>query len=981
MRRIAAAALAVALCLTYLFAVGAGLVSAHSAPPVRVRSAFRLGATAPATTVDLVYSNPPQDAERYQGALAYLARTVSPSGEVLAAPGTPASTEATAKTLAALAASGKPGPARIAAWLAGHEQKSGGFGPYPGTPPDLIDTAYALWAMALADRGAARTMPASPGRLKRAAAFILSLSTAGRGGGFDEAPDVPLVPAEANAVAIEALTALPAVGIALSSHAADAVADAVAALNHDEGVMRKTPTDFQASERWNLWRNLASARLQVASVIGLGMAYPGFGAKAGPGYRNGLDWVNANQTFNLAIAAAHVGLRATALAQFTAGLGLAQRDGGFGSAYHPPVGPETGGYSAGPGAPTPGATADFLLAADTLLRDHILGLDGTLLRVLINGRPETEYPGDGVVDPPLTYAHQARVAVLISSAVVRLHGQPATDQSSEEGLSVNLAAELVRLGYPVTLFWYKPNQAGPFHPLADLWAHLDQFQVLALSPGTFLHDDGFGPAIARHRYAIGAWLRRGGRLLDVGDPHGVPVDAPWALTPAPTGPYRLIRWNRAIIPVPSVAPGPELPWVPLRPVAFPLAGHAWKALAWTGARTPVAVAVGRAIGKGRVVLTGLGLGTRRRDGSWILAALMAWDSGGLSLPQPAPVNPAKAVASLVSRILAAFRLGTGDRFSGTAAPAPHRGPTYLWPLSQLLDGSSAAGGLIPSARRLAEMAANGLPAYWDARLNPPGYAASPLAPGKGGLAFYDDNGWVALALLRLFNATGNPFYRARAEALFTFMASGWSRNGGEYFNILRQNRTQTATGTFLELALRLYRLTHDAQYLTWAHTITAWDRHALKGPTGLYWDSLAANGVAKGPALAYDTGVVLDADVLHYQATGNPLFLDRARILAGQAMQAFTDPLTGRLVDPAGLSSLAFNAVLIHGLALLNAVSPRPAYRRIIAFEIDTLVRQDRSPNGLYGSDASGLAGSGLRSLLVQAAVLKVLAQALGTRQ
>jgi hypothetical protein len=118
---------------------------------------------------------------------------------------------------------------------------------------------------------------------------------------------------------------------------------------------------------------------------------------------------------------------------------------------------------------------------------------------------------------------------------------------------------------------------------------------------------------------------------------------------------------------------------------------------------------------------------------------------------------------------------------------------------------------------------------------------------------------------------------------------------------------------------------------------------------------------------------------LWYRVTGDALFLNRAKILAAEAIQTFTDPLTGLLVDSSDTSSLAFNAVLLHGLALLNTVAPKPVYRRLIVQEADTLVSQDRNASGLYGSDASGLAGSGWRSLLVQSAVLKILAQAFPT--
>src|SRR5450432_3823851 len=78
---------------------------------------------------------------------------------------------------------------------------------------------------------------------------------------------------------------------------------------------------------------------------------------------------------------------------------------------------------------------------------------------------------------------------------------------------------------------------------------------------------------------------------------------------------------------------------------------------------------------------------------------------------------------------------------------------YLWPFSRALLGTlSLAGisrGVLPAGA--VEDRLSGLARYWDPTGTPPGYDSYVRPPlGPGGDKYYDDNAWVAQALLEQY---------------------------------------------------------------------------------------------------------------------------------------------------------------------------------------------------------------------------------------
>jgi hypothetical protein len=254
---------------------------------------------------------------------------------------------------------------------------------------------------------------------------------------------------------------------------------------------------------------------------------------------------------------------------------------------------------------------------------------------------------------------------------------------------------------------------------------------------------------------------------------------------------------------------------------------------------------------------------------------------------------------------------------------------YLFPFSQALAATTAMAG-IPAYRSQLRIAvkevAAGLRWYWNKRSRPPGYESGALVSG-GGEKFYDDNEWVGLQLLRSYRMLGDRALLSRAIEVFRLVVFGWDGNrrhpcpGGVWWTqregTFKRNTVSNAPGA--ELALQLYQLTRQSIYLQWAKRMYHWVRICLREASGLYADNIDLAGTIDKSIYIYNQGTMLGTEVLLYQVSGDPRYLERAVEAAHTTMSFFTSAqLEGQ--NP------FFFAIFAENLMRLNAVAPNPAY-------------------------------------------------------
>lgn len=190
--------------------------------------------------------------------------------------------------------------------------------------------------------------------------------------------------------------------------------------------------------------------------------------------------------------------------------------------------------------------------------------------------------------------------------------------------------------------------------------------------------------------------------------------------------------------------------------------------------------------------------------------------------------------------------------------------------------------------------------------------------GAGGERYYDDNAWIALALLHNHSVLGDESLLLLARRCFEFVSSGWSSDlgwaipGGIRWKEPATNRSRhtCSNGPAIEVAAQLYARTGEQHFLEWASRGYRWEREALLQRDDLYADRLDPDGTVHQEIWSYNQGTMIGAGVLLHQMTGDADYLDHALATAASAIRRFTPEALSRQLP-------AFNAIFFRNALLL----------------------------------------------------------------
>lgn len=196
--------------------------------------------------------------------------------------------------------------------------------------------------------------------------------------------------------------------------------------------------------------------------------------------------------------------------------------------------------------------------------------------------------------------------------------------------------------------------------------------------------------------------------------------------------------------------------------------------------------------------------------------------------------------------------------------------------------------------------------------------------------YYDDMGWMALALLRA-DAVGAGT-APTARRLWHVIRSGWNEAQGGGVPWRRQQpayKNVPANGPAAILAARLYRRDGRREDLAWAERIVAWMHATLvDAETGVVWDGVNRRGdgrIDRRWLFTYTHGVALGADVELHAITGDPALLTRARRTAAAALDRLAPD--GILRDEGPGDGALFKGILARYLAALDDPRARDVLR------------------------------------------------------
>ena len=339
-------------------------------------------------------------------------------------------------------------------------------------------------------------------------------------------------------------------------------------------------------------------------------------------------------------------------------------------------------------------------------------------------------------------------------------------------------------------------------------------------------------------------------------------------------------------------------------------------------------------------------------------------------------NPARALAAVEAMqknyYIEGSGLYLGEPFS------------YLWPFSQAL-AATVSVAYIPhlgvSLARELDARLTGLNSYLDTDNSgaSEGVYTSTLAAfdgtvappaGPGGPKYYDDNDWVGIELMRLYELTHKSALLGSVEGIMAFEMAGWQEAPGEaceggipFSNALENNQRNTVTtAPAAELALQLYRATHTAVYLQFAVKAYEWVRVCLTEPNGMYADHIGRKGAVEPALWSYNQGSMIGAGTLLYQATGDSAYLWQARQTAKAALAYFDN-------ERLGSENPFFVSVYFRNLMYLDSVTHDPPGQSIAQDYVNYAWLHQRLSDNVFvaGSPASA-------QLLYQAAIVQIYA-------
>jgi hypothetical protein len=359
-----------------------------------------------------------------------------------------------------------------------------------------------------------------------------------------------------------------------------------------------------------------------------------------------------------------------------------------------------------------------------------------------------------------------------------------------------------------------------------------------------------------------------------------------------------------------------------------------------------------------------------------------------ALRSPSTTRPPAALSGNSARSLASYE--AMQRFfylqgTGLYREEPYSTPyAFLFPFSQALASTVSASHIRGQAKSLAgELRSQlyGLQKYFKtSSVGSPSSSTEPAtatrasytADESGGTSYYDDNEWVGIELMRVYELNHNRAALAQAEQIMSFVIAGWQTApsqrcpGGVPFSDSppgNGERNTVTNGPAVELGVQLFRVTRNLAYLQFAEMAYGWVRQCLLEPTNLYADHLEGEeGEVEPTEWSYNQGSMIGAGALLYQSTRQRFYLEQASATAHAAVANF--PLE-RLAG----ENPFFPAVFLRNLLYLDSLTHESTARALAQSYVNYVWESLRLGSGLF------LAGNGSNpQLLEQATIAQIYA-------
>lgn len=290
--------------------------------------------------------------------------------------------------------------------------------------------------------------------------------------------------------------------------------------------------------------------------------------------------------------------------------------------------------------------------------------------------------------------------------------------------------------------------------------------------------------------------------------------------------------------------------------------------------------------------------------------------------------------------------------------------SWLWALCAMFEATNEIEKVDKEAALVNNIFKSMQP-YYDAAPPKPGYGEYIVKLSKG-QRYYDDNQWIGITSLDIYERTGDKAYFNLGKSMYDFMmtASDNALGGGLYW---RENDFETkntcSNGPGIIVALKMYNATKDKAYLDNALKIYNWTYEKLQTPSGLFYDNIKVKDGNIGPAVfSYNSGTMLQSNVYLYEITGDKKYLERANKLADSSLLYFYSGDKFR-------DGYWFNAVLLRGYQHLLKHNKDLKYVSGFKKCLDNTLKENKNEKGLFTGN------EGVYNLVEHGGMLEILAR------
>ncbi len=224
--------------------------------------------------------------------------------------------------------------------------------------------------------------------------------------------------------------------------------------------------------------------------------------------------------------------------------------------------------------------------------------------------------------------------------------------------------------------------------------------------------------------------------------------------------------------------------------------------------------------------------------------------------------------------------------------------------------------------------------------------------------FYDDEEWMALACLRLYDLTGSGKMKDYTLRLWEDIKTAWWEDeiGGLAWkkDDGRKSRNACCNGPAAILAARLYQRFQDESDLDWAKKIYAYEKKYLVDPrSGLVYDGMAVLedgtlNINKAWLFTYNAGTYIGACAELHRITKDSSYLAEAERTAGGSMELLVNE-AGVLKSEGNGDGGLFKGILLRYLEQLYQINHDIKIAEFIKFNVRKLALEGSGTQGLFG--------------------------------